>query len=146
MPKWEWSDFKVLPLRGFFGNYFWERKMREEFLKSHPELADPIGRFVDVLIILAVKSKATQIRIRQAKGSLALHYRIEGVFHAHGDAPTGFMSKIVERLRDLSGCQGKELPFRSEFSFASNSLPSGDVQVKALVDREAIDLDLGTNV
>lgn len=81
-------------------------KKEDEFdLKKLQDMAEeaPVIRLVNILIINAVKDKASDIHIEPEATSLRIRYRIDGVLYEATPPPKHLQSAIISRIKIMAG-------------------------------------------
>ncbi|MFH0772071.1 MAG: type II secretion system ATPase GspE [Candidatus Omnitrophota bacterium] len=75
-----------------------ELKMLESLVEEAP-----IVRLVSLIILEAIKARASDIHIEPDEHLLRIRYRIDGVLHEVDSPPKNFQSAVISRLKILSG-------------------------------------------
>jgi len=67
----------------------------------------PVVKFVNLLIMEAVKSRASDIHIEPEEDKLRIRFRIDGFLHEISSPPKHIQSAIISRIKVLSKMDGK---------------------------------------
>lgn len=123
---------------------------------TEPEAsAQPVVRFVNLIILQAVKARASDIHFEPHEAAIRVRYRVDGVLHEVEPPPPHLASAIVSRIKIMSSMdiaerrlpqdgrimlrvEGRELDLRVSV------LPTlfGERVVMRILDREAVMLSL----
>ena len=115
----------------------------------------PVVRYVNSLIEQAIQSRASDLHLEPADGSMRVRFRIDGVLHEVDKVPTGVQAALISRLKIMSSVDISErrVPQSGRITVRLNNrdvdlrvatLPTvwGEGMVLRVLDVGGIDLDL----
>ncbi len=99
-----------------------------------PAQTDPVRKAVDLMIALAIESRATDIHLdplRQAEGGghhACLRYRIDGALHERASFDLRGLPAVIEQWKRLAGCDAHERarPQDGRIRMAPPQAPQGE--------------------
>ncbi|MCL5036712.1 MAG: Flp pilus assembly complex ATPase component TadA [Chloroflexi bacterium] len=130
---------------------------KEEEEEQDAVVDTPIIRFVDRLIIDAIKRKASDIHIEPYETEVIVRYRVDGILNETMKYPRSIHNSVISRLKIMSNMKIDEhrIPqdgrvqiklgkSRKEFDIRVSLLPSvySETIVMRLLDRSGIKIDL----
>lgn len=78
----------------------------------------PVVRFVNLILMQAIRDRASDVHIEPMERSIRVRYRIDGVLHTMNDAPIASAPGVVSRLKVMAGLDisEKRRPLDGRFS------------------------------
>lgn len=130
----------------------------EDIAHAQAEAQDaPVIRLVNLILVAALESRASDIHIEPYEKTLRVRYRVDGMLEEQKSPPKSVQSAFISRLKIMSGLDIAEhrLPqdgrFRIKFrghevDFRVSVLPCyhGEKVVMRVLDKSSLSLDLDT--
>lgn len=79
------------------------RASSSESLEDGDDEGSPVVRFVNLVLMQAIRDRASDIHIEPMERSIRVRYRIDGVLHTMNDAPIASAPGVVSRLKVMAG-------------------------------------------
>ena len=128
----------------------------EEEAVGEGEVAAPIVKLVNGILVNAVKTKASDIHIEPYEHSLRVRYRVDGVCHSVMNLPTKIKNALTSRLKIMARLDIAErrlpqdgriklkLGKKRDIDFRVSVLPTlfGEKTVMRLLDKSNLNVDL----